>query len=129
MAMATDLKSKLREQVLNAKDLAEERVTVPEWDDAEFLIRGLTGAERAKLLKSATNGGRSESVDFERYFADIVIMSARDPETGELVFEPTDRDMLNGKNAAAVERLAKVARRLSGLEDNALAQAKSASEE
>jgi hypothetical protein len=72
----------------------------------------MSGKERAKLLKGATTGGE---VNMEKWFPDLLIATVHDPETGEKVFEPADRDALNAKSGSAIAAIADVAARLSGL--------------
>jgi hypothetical protein len=54
-------------------------------------------------------------------YPELLIHSVYDPDTGALVFEDTDvdRDLILGKNASALEQVAKVALRLSGLTEEA----------
>lgn len=105
----------LRERILSAQDIQSERVYVPEWD-VEVEVRSMTGAQRARVLQGATVDGE---VDLERLYPILLIETVYDPETGEPVFEAADRDALNGKNSGALERIAKVAMRLSGIEPGA----------
>ncbi len=124
----------LREHILNRSDLEEETVYVPGWE-CDILVRALTGAERAKFQKQVvaqapgTAPGQQVSINWDRMWADLLILSARDPEDGALIFAPTDRDALLTKNGKNLEVVAQAARRLSGLEDKALASAKSDAEE
>lgn len=120
----------LREHILSRSDLEEELVHVDGWD-CDILVRALTGAERAKFMRqimAQTPGAMPGSgvIQWDRFWADAVILSARDPEDGSLLFSPTDRDALLAKNSKNLEVVASVARRLSGLNENALANAKSA---
>jgi hypothetical protein len=134
--MAVKVKmSSLRERALNAAaSLPEELVHVPEWDDGDTqfiaLVRSLTAKERAQFIRQVTAaqpGQRQQpgavSLNWESLAADIVIMTARDPENGELLFTAPDRDALLSVAATPLERLASVARRLSGLEESSQAQA------
>lgn len=105
----------LRERILSAQDIQSERVHVPEWD-VEVEVRSMTGAQRARVLQGATVDGE---VDLERLYPILLIETVYDPETGEPVFEAADRDALNAKNSGALERIAKVAMRLSGIEPGA----------
>lgn len=105
----------LRERILSAQDIQSERVYVPEWD-VEVEVRSMTGAQRARVLQGATVDGE---VDLERLYPILLIETVYDPETGEPVFEAADRDALNAKNSGALERIAKVAMRLSGIEPGA----------
>ena len=127
----------LRDHVLNKTDLPEQSVHVPDWDtdtqECWFLVRGLNAKGRAQFQQQilAQQPGRQQQpgqplqINWERFWADLVILTARDPEDKSLVFQSTDRDALLEKAAKSLEELAKVARRLSGLEDEATANAKS----
>ncbi|MBV9772646.1 MAG: hypothetical protein JO040_01770 [Gemmatimonadetes bacterium] len=117
--------SSIRERILAAQDLRSETVTIPEWD-VTVEVRGLTGTQRARLMKSGFDA--SGTVDFERLYPELVIASTFDPATGEAVFGEADRDALNGKSGSALERLAQAAMRVSGLSPDATAAAEKNSE-
>jgi hypothetical protein len=106
--------STLREQIFAAQDLPSEIVDVPEWG-LKVTVRGLSIRERDKYFESQiiTRGGKAEQ-DLSNVTAKLVILCARD-EDGELIFGPEHIDMLGEKSAAAIDRLHKVASRLSGL--------------
>jgi hypothetical protein len=103
----------LRDTILNANDLKEELVEVPEWG-CSILVRSMTGKERSNLFSVAIDA--KGKLDFEKAYPVIIIASAFDPETKEKVFTTADMELLNGKNAGAMEKVAKVAMRLSGLD-------------
>lgn len=135
--MATTLKGKianLREHILTRNDLDEEPVYVPGWD-CTVLVRALTGAERAKYQQQITTStpgaqqGQQAQIRYDRFWADLVIMSTRNPEDGTLLFSPTDRNALLEKAAKNLEQVAAVARRLSGLNEDALPKSQSNTEE
>ena len=134
MATAKNKIANLREHILNVPDLEEEQVKVPGWG-VTILVRALTGAERARFMKQVQakpepgQSARDVRIDWGRWWADIVILSARDPEDGVLIFEPTDRDALLTKSGKNLEVVADVARRLSGFEDDATATTKSGAED
>lgn len=126
----------LRDHILTATRLPEELVHVAEWDKPDeecwILVRSLTARERADFLRRilvqqpgqrAQPTGGAPAINWEKYFVDVVLMTARDPEDGELLFEPTHRDALLALPARPVEQLASVARRISGLEDAASSDA------
>lgn len=107
----------LREKILNAKDLKSEIIRIDEWD-VEIEIKSLTGKKRAQLMQEAIdNKGK---MDFEKLYPDLVIVSAYDPVTHEPIFKPTDRDTLNTKNGGALEKISKVALRISGLQEESV---------
>lgn len=113
--------SELRKRALEADDIEAEVVDVPQWG-IKLEVRGLTSKERAKLLRTSTKP--DGSIDFDKWFPDLVIATAYDPETGEQVFEQADRDALNGKSGAAIQNLVEVASRLSGLGEQDVQAAK-----
>lgn len=104
--------TKMRDKILNSNDIKEEKVDVPEWG-VEVLVKGLSGKNRSEILNNAmTSQG---SFDFTKVYPDLVIASSYDPDTKEPIFEKEDRDSLNEKSGAALERIASVVVRLSGL--------------
>lgn len=111
----------LRDKALNAADVPEELVTVKEWGDAVFLVRGLTAGEQADFYgRVSLIDPRTQEVTVNRkhWAAEMVIACTYDPTTKAKVFEAADRDTLNKKAASALNRLAGVAARLSGLGDD-----------
>lgn len=103
----------LRERILATQDIRSERIHVPEWG-VEVEVRSMTGAQRAAVLK----GGSDEDggVDMEKLYPILLIETTYDPDSGERIFSPADRDALNAKNSGALERIAKVAMQLSGID-------------
>ncbi len=114
-----------RERILNANDIQSEMVSVPEWD-TELKIVGMTGEERARWLQAAMETSKDGTVktNLEKIYPDLLITCARDPETGEKVFEVSDRDALNQKSGAILERIAQIAVKISGLNPDAMEIAK-----
>ncbi|MEA4884256.1 MAG: hypothetical protein VB144_11495 [Clostridia bacterium] len=108
--MADETRS-LADEILDMDDIPSETVEVPEWGK-RLLVRGLTGAQRAKLAKTTDEKGK---VDVERIQPELIIYSVYDPETNQPVFKPTHRDRLNGKFGKALDRLTTAALRVSGL--------------
>lgn len=113
--------SELRKRILETADIQSEMVEIPEWG-VKVEVRGLTAAERAKLLQRAADP--SGQLRLDRWFADLTIASTFDPETGERVFDPADRDALNSKSGSAVSKIVDVATRLSGLSEDSVEEAK-----
>lgn len=120
----------LREHILGVQDLEYEDVYVPGWD-CTIRVRALTGTERAKFqqqIMAQTPGavaGQQVAIRWDRFWADLVILAAHDPTDNALVFAATDRDALLKKAAKNLEAVASVARRLSGLDENAMSNSKS----
>lgn len=102
----------LRDQILNTSDIPKELVTVKEWN-VEIEVRGMTGAERTRILDLAVGEGNGE-MNLQMVYPEIVISTAFDAQTGEQIFTPADRTALLSKSATALDRLATVGMRLSG---------------
>jgi hypothetical protein len=101
----------LRDTILQADDLTEEPLHIPEWG-CSVLVRSLPGSDRAELLQHnlLPNG----KPNLKTLYPMLAIVSMRDPETKDLIFQKTDRDALAAKSGAALERVAQVAMRLNG---------------
>lgn len=106
--------SDLRSTLLGSARVKREPLTLT-IDGASLTVevRGITAGARGRLL----NGARTEdgSMDWERYFAQLVIESTFDPATEQPLFGAADLDAVNALPVAIVEELAGVAQRLSGL--------------
>jgi len=103
----------IREQILATDDIPKKLVEVPEWG-MSIEVRGMTGADRTAILENAVNP-TTGVVDLKIMYPDIVIASAHDPETGEKIFSPEDRDLLMAKSATALDRLAEAGMQVGGL--------------
>ena len=101
----------IRDQILAKQDIPTEMVDVPEWG-VKVEVRGMTGAERTRIMDKATQNAGDVNLQF--VYPEIVIATAFDPESGEQVFKPNDRDALLAKSATALDRIAAVGMRLSG---------------
>jgi len=106
-----------REAILQAQDLAQEVVEVPEWGGA-VLVRAMTGTERdAYERRMVTVRGDKPGVNLDglvnmrAWVAATCIIG----EDGERLFSETDVAALGKKSAAALDRVYEVAIRLSGL--------------
>jgi hypothetical protein len=110
----------LRDQIMSAQDTHSELVEVPEWG-VKLEIRSMSGASRAILMQGAVLSGGQ--VDMAQVYPDLIIQTCFDPETGEPVFQAEDRDLILSKNGAILDRLAEVATRLSGFNENATDEA------
>jgi hypothetical protein len=110
----------LRERILATQDITSELVEVPEWG-VTVQVRSMTARERSQAIKAWS--GDDDRVDLEQLYPVLLVQTVFDPETGERVFQPEDVDTLNTKNSAALERLAVVAVRLSGMDQKAVDEA------
>jgi hypothetical protein len=105
--------TELRKLILEVEDIESELAEVSQWG-VKVLMKGMTGKERAKFLRGVTD--KDGQANFERFYPDLIIATAYDPDSEEKLFDIADRDALNSKSGAALETLARVAMRLSGLE-------------
>jgi len=105
-----------RDQILTADDILSEVVPVPEWG-GEVRVRGLTGAERDRYEASLIEiQGKRRQLKLHNVRARLVSLAAVDEE-GRRLFDDRDVEALGKKSAAALERVASAAQRLSGLTD------------
>lgn len=110
-----------REQILATEDIQREEVSVPEWGGT-VLVRGLTGAERDRYEASLISmKGSSASLKLENARARLVAIGVID-ENGNRVFTTKDVEALGAKSGHALERVADVIQRLSGLSGADLSQ-------
>lgn len=106
-----------RDAILQVEDLKRELVSVPEWGGDVF-VRSLNGAERDKFEASVLEQrGKSQKMNLENIRAKMASMTICD-EHGNRLFSDGDIQALAKKNAAALDRVFSVARRLSGLGEN-----------
>jgi hypothetical protein len=103
----------LKDTILATQDIPSEEINVKEWN-VTLLLKGMTAGERVKLMQSAFDQD-SGQVNMAAVYPDIVVACTYDPETGEAVFSDSDKDALMGKSSAAIESIASVGLRLSGI--------------
>jgi hypothetical protein len=108
----------LKDQILAYDDRPIEKVPVPEWGGMLVPIRGLTSKQRDEFEKSyvmkTKKGLEVDDRGLSNVRARLVSLCAMD-ETGNLMFNADEADVLGAKSASALNRLYDVARRLSGL--------------
>lgn len=103
-----------RDQILSADDLTHEDLPVPEWGGT-VRVRSLTGTERDAFEVSVSPDGKKTNLANVR--ARLVAKTVVD-EQGNALFTDTDVIKLGLKNAAALNRVWDVARKLSGLTED-----------
>jgi hypothetical protein len=93
-------------------------IDVPEWG-VEANIVELTSEELDKWNSAVfkTKGARVTSVSLSGQTARLVALAVRDPETGERIFSDSDIPSIQRLPAAGGNRIAKVARELSLIQD------------
>jgi hypothetical protein len=108
----------IRSRIVEAKDLREELVEVPEWGltgDEAIRVRGLTGAGRDEFEESCLKRGKpGQASEFTAHNlrAKLVSRCVVD-EDGLRVLSDEDVEWLGGKSAAALSRIYDVAAKLS----------------
>lgn len=106
-------------------DIETEHVVVEAWNGLKLEVRSMTGTERAAILNRAVDP-ETGNLDFASLYPEIIVATCRDPETGEPFFPPDAIGWLNDKSSAALEKLAAVGLRLSGLGKEAREKAQAA---
>src|SRR5258708_6236118 len=109
-----DAKS-LRSHIFQKKDIQEEIMDIPEWD-CQVMIKGVTGAQRAHVMRVCMEDN-GQSVNIEKMYALTIIASVRHPDSKEMVFSQADqRALMSEKSGGVIERLAMASMRVSGLD-------------
>lgn len=114
--------SELRERILNANDIASEKLFIEAWG-VEVEVRGMSGRARAEVMQEALKGG---TLNLAVAYPLLVIGCTYDPATGERVFSDADFEAVADKAGGALEQIAVTAARLSGLDAEAVERSKSA---
>lgn len=106
-----------REAIMGAMDLQQEVVAVPEWGGS-VIVRGLTGLDRDSFERAMLDvRGNDAKVNWRNFRAKLICRSVVDA-AGKRIFRDEDADMLGAKSAVALQRIFRVAQRLSGLADD-----------
>lgn len=112
-----------KDQILEAADLKNEQIDVPEWGGS-VLVRTMTGADRdafeQSMISTQADGTRKPNMVNMR--SKLVALTLVD-EGGNLLFTLSDVERLALKSAAALERVFSAAQRINGLGDQAEALA------
>jgi len=103
----------LRDKILAAQDIPSETLTVKEWD-VTVLVKGMSAGERITLMQNAYDQ-TTQQVNMAAVYPDVVVACVHDPDTGEALFTTADKDALMSKSSAAIESIAAVGLRLSGI--------------
>jgi hypothetical protein len=104
------------EEILGIEDILEELVEVPEWKGT-VRVRGLTGRERDAYEASLfEQRGRNTKTNLQNARARLVVLSVVDAR-GQRMFTESQIPELGAKSAAALDRIWKKARDLSGMSD------------
>ena len=103
----------LREKILSTEDIPSREVFVPNWG-VTILVKGLSAGERIDLTQAAVDQVTG-SVNLSTVYPDIVVSCCFDPETGEPIFQESDKQDIMKKSSKAIEMLASAGLELSGI--------------
>lgn len=110
-----------RDEILALSDVTTEDVHVPEWKTPAFptgitlKVRGLSGTERDAFEESNyKKRGDKYDINIANIRGRLVALSVVNDD-GSRMFRDEDATALGKKNAAALDHIFEVARRLSGL--------------
>lgn len=110
-----------KDEIFGMDDIPTEEVAVPEWKGRKVLVCGLTAAAKNAYQASLFDiRGNSRKIRMENATAKLLVRTIVNRQR-QPIFTETDIERLGTKSAAALERLVKVANRLSGMdaEENA----------
>ncbi len=106
-----------KDEILGMDDIPTEEVLVPEWKNRKVLVCGLTGAGKNAYQASIMEfQGKTRKAKLEHSTAKLLVRTLVD-RNRQPIFSETDILKLGTKSAAVLERLAKVASRLSGMDE------------
>lgn len=106
-----------KDEIFGMDDIPMEEVVVPEWKNRKVLICGLTAAGKNAYQASLVEiKGTSRRVRMENATAKLLVRTIVNRQR-QPIFTETDIERLGAKSAAALERLATVANRLSGMDE------------
>lgn len=106
-----------KEQILDADDRKFETVECPEWG-GEVRLKSITGAQRDDYETSVISGnGTDRKMNLRNARAKLIVLCAVDAE-GRALFTPDDLRALGRKNAAPLDRLFDMCRKLAGMSEN-----------
>lgn len=110
-----------KDQILKARaSLQQVEVRVPEWgEDATVCVRELSGNERDRwdqILYESRD-------DFRGVRSKLLAMTLCDESGESLGFTEAEIDQLGGKGGAVIDRLFETAKKLSGIDGDAVEEA------
>lgn len=109
-----------KQQILAAEDIQVQEVTVPEWG-GKVLVRGMSGKERGQFTEAIVDQrGKRQTLRLAEIQIRLCAQCIVEHATGARMFSDDEIAALAGKSAGALQRVAEVAQRLSGLSDDDL---------
>lgn len=103
----------LRDKILATDDIPSEMLHVKEWG-VDLRVKGMSAGERISLMQAAYDQ-KTGQVNMAAVYPDVVVSCTYDADTDKPVFGDNDKDALMSKSAAAIEAIAGVGLRLSGI--------------
>lgn len=115
-----------RDKIAAARRYSAETVDVPEWD-TQIEVRTLALGVRNEMMEKVMD--EDGEADLKSLYPEMLIASCYDVETGEPVFAEDDAAFINDLDAAAVDKVAEVALKKSGMKEKAEEEAAGKSSE
>lgn len=103
----------LRDKILAANDIPSQLVRIDEWD-VDLMVKGMSAGDRISLMQGAFDQATGQ-VNMAAVYPDVVVACVFDPETNDPIFTNADKTAILAKSSAAVEKIADVGLRLSGI--------------
>jgi hypothetical protein len=104
-----------KKSILEAQDITKELVSVPEWG-GDVWVKSLTGAERDQFEASIVQmKGSNMNFNMSNIRAKLASLSLCDDKGVRLFTSDAEVKLLSGKSSQALQRVFKVAQKLSGI--------------
>ena len=100
-----------KQQIRDADDVTQEQVLVPEWK-GEVAVWSFTQKQRDEWEQRCVRQGAGTAQQNIRGLKLELVMLVVHTAEGELMFGAEDREWLGEKNAAAIDRIYQVAKRV-----------------
>lgn len=117
----------IADAILALDDIPRSIVKVTDWKRS-VLIRGGDAEERYRLEQLLAKKSKDKP-GMKTLYADLTILAARDPKTGNKIFKPSRRDALLAKSGRACSQIAREYLTLTGILEEDIAKAEKNSEE
>lgn len=108
----------IRERIAAIRPYSSDTIDVAAWDNVTIEVRSIPLGERNDMLMRVMDP-ETNKPDVKKLYPELLIETCFDPETGEKVFSDDDAAFINGRDSAAVDPVAKLALRISGMDDGA----------
>jgi len=99
-----------KDEIFACNDVRIEEVSVPEWGGTVY-VKTITAKEQDAWSAEVTDQKKENKANFQASFLVMCICN----ESGELLFDRSDADMLGNKSAGALNKVFNVASGLNGL--------------